>query len=59
MQNYLEIVRAMEKYFNGFTIQHIPRLLNNKADKLAKAAARTQPLPPDVGKGKTDQCHHQ
>jgi ribonuclease HI len=48
MIQYLEAVRAMEKHFNDFTIEHIPRALNDEADKLAKAAARKQPLPPDV-----------
>jgi ribonuclease HI len=45
---YLEAVRAMEKHFKGFDIVHIPRALNGKADKLAKAAFRKEPLPPDV-----------
>jgi ribonuclease HI len=48
MIQYLEAVRATEKHFNGFSIEHIPRALNDKADKLAKAAARKQPFPPDV-----------
>jgi hypothetical protein len=38
----------MENYFNGFSAKHIPRAQNNKADKLEKAVARKQPLPPDV-----------
>jgi hypothetical protein len=29
-------------------VQHIPRDDNNEADKLAKAAARNQEMPPDV-----------
>jgi len=37
---YLDAVRAMEKYFKGFTAIHIPRSQNDEADKLAKAAAR-------------------
>ena len=45
---YLEAVRAMEKHFRGFTIIHIPHALNDEADRLAKAAARKQQLPPDV-----------
>jgi len=45
---YLETVRAMEKHFRGFTIIHIPRAQNDEADRLAKAAARKQKLPPDV-----------
>ena len=38
----------MEKYFKGFIAIHIPRSQNDEADKLAKAAARKEPLPPDV-----------
>ena len=45
---YLEAVRAMEKHFRGFTIIHIPRAQNDEADRLAKAVARKQQLPPDV-----------
>lgn len=48
MINYLEGVRGMEKHFKGFSITHIPRSQNNEADKLAKAADRKQPLPPDI-----------
>jgi ribonuclease HI len=48
MINYLEAVREMEKHFNGFSVERIPRAQNNEANKLAKAAARKQPLPPDV-----------
>jgi hypothetical protein len=29
-------------------VQHIPRDNNNEADKLAKAAARNQAMPPDM-----------
>ena len=45
---YLDAVRAMKKYFKGFTAIHIPRSQNNEADKLAKAAAPKEPQPPDV-----------
>ena len=38
----------MEKHFGGFTIIHIPRAQNDEADRLAKAVARKQQLPPDV-----------
>ena len=48
MKMYLDAVRAMEKYFIGFTAIHIPRSQNEEVDKLAKAAARKEPLPPDV-----------
>jgi ribonuclease HI len=48
LMKYLEMVREMERHFKGYSVQHIPRDDNNEADKLAKAAARNQELPPDV-----------
>jgi hypothetical protein len=45
---YLEKVREMERHFNGYSVQHIPRGDNNEADKLAKVAARNNAVPPDV-----------
>jgi ribonuclease HI len=48
LMRYLEKVREMERHFKGYSVQHIPRDDNNEADKLAKAAARNQELPPDV-----------
>jgi ribonuclease HI len=45
---YLEKVREMERHFKGYLVQHIPRDHNNEADKLAKAAAKNQEMPPDV-----------
>jgi hypothetical protein len=38
----------MERHFKGYSVQHIPRDDNNEADKLAKAAARNQAMPPDM-----------
>jgi len=38
----------MEKYFKGFGIVHIPRHMNDEADKLAKTASRKERLPSDV-----------
>jgi len=38
----------MEKYFKGFDIVHIPRHMNDEADKLAKTASRKEQLPSDV-----------
>jgi hypothetical protein len=38
----------MERHFKGYTVQHIPRDDNNDADRLAKAAARNQEMPPDM-----------
>jgi ribonuclease HI len=48
LMKYLEKVREMERNFKGYSVQHIPRDDNNEADKLVKAAARNQELPPDV-----------
>jgi ribonuclease HI len=48
LMKYLEKVREMERHFKGYSVQHIPRDDNNEADKLAKAAARNQELPPYV-----------
>jgi hypothetical protein len=45
---YLEKVREMERHFKGYSVQHIPRDENNEANKLARAAARNQVMPPDV-----------
>jgi hypothetical protein len=48
LMKYLEKVREMERHFKGYSVQHILRDENNEVDKLAKAAARNQELPPDV-----------
>jgi ribonuclease HI len=48
LMKYLEKVKEMERHFKGYLVQHIPRDYNNEADKLAKAAARNQEMPPDV-----------
>jgi hypothetical protein len=48
LMKYLEKVREMERYFKGYSVQHITRDDNNEEDKLAKAAARNQEMPPDV-----------
>jgi hypothetical protein len=37
-----------QRHFKGYSVQHIPRDDNNEADKLAKAVARNQEMPPDV-----------
>ncbi|XP_072151766.1 uncharacterized protein [Setaria viridis] len=42
------MVRSMEKHFRGFTVKHIPRSENDEADRLAKAEAQNEPIPPDV-----------
>jgi hypothetical protein len=48
LMKYIEKAREMERHFKGYTVHHIPRDDNNEADRLAKAAARNQEMPPDV-----------
>jgi ribonuclease HI len=48
LMKYFEKVREMVRHFKGYPVQHIARDDNNEADKLAKAAARNQAMPPDV-----------
>jgi hypothetical protein len=45
---YLAEVRKMERHFWGFTVEHLPRKNNSKADELAKKAARGEAMPPEV-----------
>jgi hypothetical protein len=47
-RRYLAQVRRMESYFKGFIVEYIERIKNSEVDELAKAAARSMPLPPDV-----------
>jgi hypothetical protein len=47
-EKYLALIRRMENYFNGFSIEHIERNKNIEANKLAKATAGIAALPPDV-----------
>jgi hypothetical protein len=48
LKKYLLLVRRMENFFKGFTIEYIDINKNAEADKLAKAAAHNTPLPTDV-----------
>jgi hypothetical protein len=48
LQKYLALIRRLENYFRGFSVEHIDRNKNTKVDELAKAAARKTTLPPDV-----------
>jgi ribonuclease HI len=41
---YLALIRALEQRFQGFTLKHIPRSKNSKADEPAKAAANNMPM---------------
>jgi acetolactate synthase regulatory subunit len=48
LERYLAVVRRMENFFKGFTVQHIERTKNIEADELAKVATKKVVLPPDV-----------
>jgi ribonuclease HI len=48
LERYLALIRRMEIYFKGFTVEYIERAKNAEADKLVKAAAHNTPLPADV-----------
>jgi ribonuclease HI len=48
LEKYLGLVHKMESYFKGFTVEHIKRNKNGKADDLAKATARNTPMPTDM-----------
>jgi hypothetical protein len=48
LERYLAMVRRMENFFKGFTVEHIDRNKNSEADELAKAAARNTPLAANV-----------
>jgi hypothetical protein len=44
LERYLALVRRMENYFKGFTIEYIKRTKNAEANELANAATRNTPL---------------
>jgi ribonuclease HI len=48
IEKYLPLVRRMENFFNGFTVDYIDRNKNSEANKLAKNAARNISLPANV-----------
>jgi ribonuclease HI len=45
---YLAEVQKMERHFQGFTIEHLPRKNNSEADELAKKVVKGEAMPPDV-----------
>jgi ribonuclease HI len=45
LERYLAFVRRMENYFRRFSMEHIERAKNTKADELAKTVARKTTLP--------------
>jgi ribonuclease HI len=48
LERYLAIIRSMESYFKGFTVEYIKRAKNSKADELVNAAGRNTPLLADI-----------
>jgi hypothetical protein len=44
LERYLAIIRSMQNYFKGFTIEYIERAKNTEADELANAAAKKAAL---------------
>jgi ribonuclease HI len=48
LKNYLALVRRMENYFKGFTVEYIEKSKNSKADELAKGAAHSTRLTTDI-----------
>jgi hypothetical protein len=48
VNRYLVVVRRMENFFKGFTVEHIERAINTETDELAKVAVRKAVLPSDV-----------
>jgi ribonuclease HI len=48
LERYLALIRRIESYFKGFTVEYIEQAKNAKADELAKAIAHNTPLPADV-----------
>jgi hypothetical protein len=48
MAGYLAEVRRMEKFFDGFEVQYLPRLDNHDANHLAWIASFKAPTPPHV-----------
>jgi hypothetical protein len=48
LKRYLALVRRMENYFKGFTIEYIEWAKNAEADELVKTAAHNTTLPAGV-----------
>jgi ribonuclease HI len=48
LERYLAVIRRMENYSKGFTIEYIERAKNTETYELVKDAARNTPLPADV-----------
>ncbi|KAI4995705.1 hypothetical protein ZWY2020_037753 [Hordeum vulgare] len=48
MTTYCNVVRKLEKKFEGLELHHVPRLRNQAADELAKLGSTRRPVPSDV-----------
>ena len=48
MTAYCNVVRKLEKKFEGLELHHVPRLKNQEADELAKLGSTRRPVPSDV-----------
>jgi hypothetical protein len=48
MTDYLAEVYRMEKFFDGFEVQYVPRLDNHEVDHLAWITSSRASTPPDV-----------
>jgi hypothetical protein len=48
MVDYLAEVQRMEKFFDGFEVQYVPRLDNRDVDHLAWISSSRAPMPSDV-----------
>jgi hypothetical protein len=48
MVEYLEEVRRMKKFFDGFEVRYVQCLDNRDADHLTWIASSKAPTPPDV-----------
>jgi hypothetical protein len=48
LERYLGLIRKMENYFKGFTVEYIERNKNCEADELAKAVAHNTPMLADI-----------
>jgi len=42
---YCNVVRKLEKRFEGLELHHIPRLKNQAADELAKIGSKREAIP--------------
>jgi hypothetical protein len=48
LEKYLALVKRIEFFFKGFTVEYIDKNRNTEADELAKAVGRNTPLSTDV-----------